>query len=61
MSDLVLCDEPAASVRLISIAVGSMLIPISVQCHHAVPAEWRNLVVANFALRQRVYVVVSNA
>jgi hypothetical protein len=40
--DLGLCDEPAASGWPISIVVGSMLIPISVRCHHAVSAGWRN-------------------
>jgi hypothetical protein len=42
MSDLVLCDESAASSWPISIAVGSMLVPNFVRCHHAVPARWRN-------------------
>jgi hypothetical protein len=61
MSDLVLCDEPAASGWPISIAIGSMLVPISMRCHHAVPARWQNRVIADLALRQRVYVIISNA
>jgi hypothetical protein len=40
--DLGLCDEPAASGWPISIAVSSMLVPISVRCHHAVSAGWQN-------------------
>jgi hypothetical protein len=51
MSDLVLCDELAASVQPISIVVGPVLVPVSARCHHAVPTEWRDRVITDFALR----------
>jgi hypothetical protein len=61
MPDLVLSYESAACVWLISIVVGTMLVTISVRCHHAVPSKWWDRVIADLAQRERVYVIVSNA
>jgi hypothetical protein len=60
MPDLVLSDK-STSIWLVSIIVGSVLVAISMQSHHAVPFERWDGVITDFAQRERVDFVVSDA
>jgi hypothetical protein len=61
MPDLVLSYESAASVWPISIVVGSVLVTVSVRCHHAEPSERWDRVIADLAQRERIDVIISDA
>jgi hypothetical protein len=58
--DLVLSDK-STSIWPVSIIVGSVLVAISMRSHHAVPSEWWDGVITDFAQRERVDIVVSDA
>jgi hypothetical protein len=58
--DLVLSDK-STSIWPVSIIVGSVLVAISMQSHHAMSSERWDGVITDFTQRERIDVVVSDA
>jgi hypothetical protein len=56
--NLIVRDHLATAVRLVSVIVGSVFVPIVVRRHHAVASGPRGRIVTDFAQRWRVDIVV---